>query len=190
MGLISSAPAPPRQAPNSFSPIFASYVEEKTRGFVGRKHVFTRVQEPLTKSKRGYPGTMKSGGDWCPLTTEGNPMKQFVIIMSLMLGSYSLAEAQGAAGSSGGSASGSTSSSGAGSATGNTLSNASTINGTGGSPGPNTSNALNHGTTGNNLGAPQTNSSDGTSASPAVNTPAANSAVNSLSNTDTGVLKK
>jgi hypothetical protein len=131
---------------------------------------------------------MKSGGDWYPSTTEGNPMKQFVMIMSLLVGSYSLAEAQGTGGSSGGSAGGSPSSSGAGAPTGNTLSNGSTINGTGGSPGPNTSNALNHGTTGNNLGAPQTNSSAG--ASPAVNTPAANSAVNNLSNTDTGILKK
>jgi hypothetical protein len=49
---------------------------------------------------------------------------------------------------------------------------------------------LNHGTTGNNLGANQTNPGTGSPSSAAVNTPAANSAVNSLTNTETGVLKK
>ena len=75
--------------------------------------------------------------------------------------------------------------------TGSTLSNGSTINGTGGSPGPNTSNALNHGTTGNNLGVPQTSAGPAAAShGNAVDTPAANSAAQSLGNTDAGVLKK
>lgn len=76
---------------------------------------------------------------------------------------------------------------------GTTLSNGSAINGTGGSPGPNTSNALNHGTTGNNLGTVPNNSALGPGAGThgnAVDTPAAESATQSLGNTDTGVLKK
>lgn len=98
------------------------------------------------------------------------------------------AQAQtGAATGSAGSAAGSTG------AAGTTLSNGTTINGTGGSPGPNTSNALNHPTTGNNMGAPQTSGVSGSAASShgnAVDTPVANSAVQSLGNTDTGILKK
>jgi hypothetical protein len=94
--------------------------------------------------------------------------------------------------SSGGGAGGGASSraAGAGGPAGNTLSNGSTINGTGGSPGSNTSNAMNHGTTGNNLGANQTNPSGASSTSPSVNTPTANGAVNSLSNTDTRILQE
>ena len=67
------------------------------------------------------------------------------------------------------------------------------INGTGGSPGPNTSDALNHGTTGNNLGTVQNNSPSAPAAGPhgnAVDTPAAQSATQSLGNTNTGILKK
>jgi len=89
------------------------------------------------------------------------------------------------------SAGGSSSSTGAGGQAGSTLSNGSTINGTGGSPGPNTSNALNHGTTGNNLGVPQTSAGPAAAShGNAVDTPAANSAAQSLGNTDAGVLKK
>jgi hypothetical protein len=115
-------------------------------------------------------------------------MKIFAMITSLLLASCAVVQAQSSGGSSG--ASGATGASGG--ASGSTLSNGSTISGTGGSPGSNTSNALNHGTTGNNLGANQTNPGTGSSpaSSAAVNTPAANSAVNNLSSTDTGVLKK
>ena len=61
-----------------------------------------------------------------------------------------------------------------------------TVDGTDGSPGPNTSNALNHGTTGSNMGA--TSATQGAvSHGNAVDTPAANSATNSLGNTDTGI---
>jgi hypothetical protein len=105
-------------------------------------------------------------------------------ILFLLFGSSTFVHAQAGA-SSGGSTAGA-----AGSANGNTLSNGSTISGTGGTPGPNTSNALNHGTTGNTLGGNQTNPGTAPPSSAAVNTPAANSAVNSLSNTDAGVLKK
>jgi hypothetical protein len=123
-------------------------------------------------------------------TQRGIPMKLFAVILSLLLGSTSFTLAQSSGGSSGGAAGGAASSGAGSGSAGNTLSNGSTINGTGGSPGSNTSNALNHGTTGNNLGANQTGPGTGSSPSPAVNTPAANSAVNSLSNTDTGILKK
>jgi hypothetical protein len=115
-----------------------------------------------------------------------NAMRVFAATILLLLsGSNTFAQAP----SSGGSGS-AASSSGAGGAGGSTLSNGSTVNGTGGSPGHNTSNALNHGTTGNNLGANPANQGGAPSPSAAVNTPAANSAVNSLSNTDTGILKK
>jgi hypothetical protein len=115
-----------------------------------------------------------------------NAMRLFAAtILPLLSGSNTFAQAPSSGG--GGSAA---SSSGAGGAGGSTLSNGSTVNGTGGSPGPNTSNALNHGTTGNNLGVNQADPGGGSSSSAAVNTPAANSAVNSLSNTDTGILKK
>ena len=97
----------------------------------------------------------------------------------LAAGSYAFAQSSGG------------SPAGAGSA-GSTLSNGSTISGTGGSPGPNTANALGKGTTGNNLGAPQTSVTGTAPASHgnAVDTPAANAATQSLSNTDTGILKR
>jgi hypothetical protein len=110
-------------------------------------------------------------------------------ILLLLSGTNTFAQAPSGT-SSGGSGGSAASSSGAGGAGGSTLSNGSTVNGTGGSPGLNTSNALNHGTTGNNLGVNQADPGGGSSSSAAVNTPAANSAVNSLSNTDTGILKK
>jgi hypothetical protein len=105
-----------------------------------------------------------------------------------------VAFAQGSSGSSSGggstgASSGGASSTGAGRAAGTALSNGTTINGTGGSPGPNNSNALNHGTTGNNLGGGGTKPNT-SSPSAAVDTPAANRAVDTLSNPDTGILKK
>jgi hypothetical protein len=106
----------------------------------------------------------------------------------LLSGSLTVAQAQTGASSSG--TTGAAASSGTASANGNTLSNGSTISGTGGSPGPNTSNALNRGTTENVMGGNQTNPSSAPASLAAVSTPAANSAVNSLSNTDAGVLKK
>jgi hypothetical protein len=107
----------------------------------------------------------------------GMDMKIFAMVLSLYLGSCSLAFAQVSGGSSAGSSAGPS-----GTAVGSTLSNGSTISGTGGSPGPNTSNALGHGTTGNNLGAPQTGVAPGAAASHgnAVDTPAANAATQSL----------
>lgn len=103
--------------------------------------------------------------------------------ISLAAGSYAVAQ------SSGGSSAGS--SAGAGVSAGSTLSNGSTISGTGGSPGPNTANAFGKGTTGNNLGAPQTSGAGTAPASHgnAVDTPAANAAMQSLGNTNTGILK-
>ena len=107
-------------------------------------------------------------------------MKIALLTLALCIAAFSQAFAQNSSGSTGASG-----------ATGSTLSNRSTISGTGGSPGPNTSNALHHGTTGNNLG-----TQNGTSGPAAgthgnsVDTPAAQSATQSLGNTDTGILKK
>jgi hypothetical protein len=110
-------------------------------------------------------------------------MEVVSLILSVYLGICSCALAQSSSSSAGSSA-------GAG-GTAAGSSNGSTLSGTGGSAGPNTSNALNHGTTGNNLGAPQTGAvPDATSHGNAVDTPAANSAAQSLGNTDTGILKK
>ena len=108
-------------------------------------------------------------------------MKTTALILALSIGT----SAQGFAQSSAGSA-------GAGGAAGSTLSNGTTLSGTGGSPGPNTANALNRGTTGNNMGAPQTGAAGTAPASQgnAVDTPAANAAMQNLGNTDAGVLKK
>jgi hypothetical protein len=83
-------------------------------------------------------------------------------------------------------------STGAGGAAGSTLSNGNTISGTGGSPGPNNSNSLNRGTTGSNMGAPQTGAGATAPVSHgnAVDTPAANAAIQNLGNTDARFLKK
>jgi hypothetical protein len=136
----------------------------------------------------------RNNSDYPPLVVlpnhEGNAIKLFAVILSLLLGSTSFTLAQSSGGGSGGAAGGAAGSGAASGSAGNTLSNGSTISGTGGGPGSNTSSALNHGTTGNNPGANQTNPGTGSSASPAVNTPAANSAINNLGNTDTGILKK
>jgi hypothetical protein len=113
-------------------------------------------------------------------------MKVALIAFALWLAAGSPVSAQTAAGSSAGSI-------GAGGVAGTRLSNGSTINGTGGSPGPNTSDALSHGTTGSNMGTVQNNSVPGSAAGThgnAVDTPAAQSATQSLGNTDTGILKK
>lgn len=116
-------------------------------------------------------------------------MKVICVALGISLGACSYALAQSSGGASAGSSAGST---GAGGSVGSTLSNGSTISGTGGSPGPNTANALGKGTTGNNLGAPQTSgaSTEPASHGNAVDTPAANAAMQSLGNTNTGILKK
>jgi hypothetical protein len=114
-------------------------------------------------------------------------MKFLSLVLGAYLGTCSISVAQMSGGSSAG-----TSSSANGPATASTLSNGSTLSGTGGSPGTNTSNALNHGTTGNVMGTPQIGTAAGGAASHgnAVDTPAANAAVQSLGNTNAGVLKK
>ena len=77
-------PAIVKQGAGGLPPIFASYVEEKTRGFVGRKHVLTRVQEFLTKSGGGYltiigePGIGKSALT-CELTRRMSCVSHFFI---------------------------------------------------------------------------------------------------------------
>ncbi len=116
-----------------------------------------------------------------------------IVLAALFAFAGTFAFVQGSSGSSSagsaGASTGGTSSTGAGGAAGTTLSNGATINGTGGTPGPNTSNALSQGTTGNNLGGSAIKSNT-SSPSAAVDTPAANRAVDTLSNPDTGILKK
>ena len=117
-------------------------------------------------------------------------MNFIAILFGLLLASPSVAVAQ----TSGSSGTGSsvlsgTAASGSTGYAGSTLSNGQTINGTGGAAGPNTGNALSHGSTGNNMG-PASATQGAASHGNAVDTPAANSATNSLGNTDAGVLKK
>jgi hypothetical protein len=109
-------------------------------------------------------------------------MKVMSVLAALYFATCSLTVAQTSTGSSAGPT-------GAAGASGSTLSNGSTISGTGGSPGPN---ALNRGTMGNNMGAPQSSVSPAGPASHgnAVDTPAANAAIQNLGNPDTGILKK
>jgi hypothetical protein len=108
-------------------------------------------------------------------------MKTLAVALGVYLGTccYTLAQTSAGGGSYGAAGAGST------------LSNGTTISGTGGSPGPNTANALTKGTTGANLGAPRTdNAPSAATHGNAVNTPAANSAIQSLGNTETGIVKK
>lgn len=117
-------------------------------------------------------------------------MRLPVITVTLLLGTISCAMAQSSGGASGGSSSaGGASATGSTGAGGSTLSNGATLSGTGGSPGPNTSNAKSQGTTGDRLGAAP-RGQDGGGSRPAYNSPAANTAVQQLGNTDTGILKK
>jgi hypothetical protein len=116
-------------------------------------------------------------------------MNLIVLVLSLLIGSCSLALAQTAGGSSGGgstaSESAATGSSGYGGAT---LSTGHSISGTAGSSGPNAGNVLSHRATGDTDASSVTQAP--TSHDNAVDTPAANKATNSLGNTHTGILKK
>jgi hypothetical protein len=117
-------------------------------------------------------------------------MSYILVVLSLLVGASSLALAQTAGGSSGGgsAASGSAATGSSGYA-GGTLSTGHTISGTAGSSGPNPGNALNRGATGSDGDASSVAPAP-TSHDNAVDTPAAKNATNSLSNTDTGILKK
>ena len=112
-----------------------------------------------------------------------------LVILSLLVGTSSLALAQTAGGSSGGgsAASGSAATGSSGYA-GGTLSTGHTLSGTAGSSGPTPGNALSHAATGDADASSVTQPS--TSHDNAVDTPAAEDATNSLSNTNTGILKK
>ena len=116
-------------------------------------------------------------------------MSYILVILSLLVGDSSLALAQTAGGSSGGgsaaSGSGATSSSGY---TGGTLSTGHAISGTAGSSGPAPGNSLGHAATGDPDASSVTQPP--TSHDNAVDTPAAKDATNSLSNTNTGILRK
>ena len=72
---------------------------------------------------------------------------------------------------------------------GGTLSTGHTISGTAGSSGPNPGNALSHGATGIDTDASSVTQAP-TSHHNAVDTPAANNATNSLSDTNTGILRR
>ena len=116
-------------------------------------------------------------------------MNYILIVLSLLVGGSSLAVAQAAGGSSGGTpgASG-TATTGSTGYAGGTLSTGHTISGTAGS-GPNLGNPLGHATAGGDGDASSVTQAP-TSHDNAVDTPAAKNATNSLSNTDTGILKK
>jgi hypothetical protein len=83
-GLEEVWPALAKQGTNGLPPMFADYVEEKTRGFVGRAHVFAGVLEFLTNSPRGYltligePGIGKSAIA-CELTRTMSCVAHFFI---------------------------------------------------------------------------------------------------------------
>jgi hypothetical protein len=116
-------------------------------------------------------------------------MNYVAVIFSLLVGGSSLALAQTAGGSSGaGSAGSGSAATGSTGYAGGTLSTGHTISGTAGF-GPNTGNAIGQGATGSDAGASSVTQAP-TSHDNAVDTPAANKATNSLSNTDTGILKK
>jgi hypothetical protein len=116
-------------------------------------------------------------------------MNSILVILSLLMGG-SLALALSAGGSSGGgSAASGTAATGSTGYAGGSLSTGHTISGTAGPSGPNPGNAISRGTT---AGDPDASSvaQPPTSHDNAVDTPAANKATDSLSNTDTGILKK
>jgi hypothetical protein len=100
-------------------------------------------------------------------------MSYLLLVLSLLVGSPSLAAAQTAGGPSGASPSG-TAATGSLGSKGGTVSSGHTITGTGGAPDTDvtstTQGAVSHGN--------------------AVDTPAANRATNNLGNTDTGIIKK
>jgi hypothetical protein len=113
-------------------------------------------------------------------------MNLIVLVLSLLIGSSPLALAQTAGGSSrGGSTAGGTAATGY---AGATLSTGHSISGTAGSSGPSTGDVLSHGATGDTDASSVTQAP--TSHDNAVDTPAANKAMNSLGNTHTGILKK
>ena len=117
-------------------------------------------------------------------------MNYIAVILSLLVGGSSLALAQTAGGlSGGGSAASGSAATGSTGYAGGTLSTGHTISGTAGSSGPNTGNAISQGATGSDAGASSVTQAP-TSHDNAIDTPAANSATNSLGNTDTGILKK
>ena len=112
------------------------------------------------------------------------------VVLSLLIGGCSLALAQAGGGSGGGgSAASGTAVTGSTGYAGGSLSTGHTISGTARPSGPNPGNAISRGTT---AGDPDASSvaQPPTSHDNAVDTPAANKATDSLSKTDTGILKK
>jgi len=116
-------------------------------------------------------------------------MNYILVVLSLLVGGSSLALAQTAGGSSaGGSAASGSAATGSSGYAGGTLSTGHTVSGTAGSSGPTPGNALSHAATGDADASSVTQPS--TSHDNAVDTPVAEDATNSLSNTNTGILKK
>jgi hypothetical protein len=107
-------------------------------------------------------------------------MNYMLVVLSLLVGGSSLALAQTAGGGS--------AATGSSGYAGGTLSTGHTVSGTVGSSGPTPGNALGHGASGDadasSVAQPPTSHDN------AVDTPAAKNATNSLSNTDTGILRK
>src|SRR5690242_15650599 len=116
-------------------------------------------------------------------------MMSILVILGLLVGGSSLAFAQTAGGSSGGgSTTSGTATTGSTGYAGGTLSSGHTISGTAGSSSPDPGNALSHAATGDPDASSVTQAP--TSHDNAVETPTAKDATKSLSNTDTGILKK
>jgi hypothetical protein len=117
-------------------------------------------------------------------------MNHMAVFLILLIGGSSLALAQTAGGSSsGGSVASGTSAKGSTGYQDGTLSTGHTISGTAGSSNPNGGNALGHAATGGDVDASSVTQAP-TSHDNAVDTPAANRAINNLGNTDVGILKK
>ncbi|WFU68413.1 hypothetical protein [Bradyrhizobium sp. CB2312] len=117
-------------------------------------------------------------------------MNHMAVVLILLVGGSSLASAQTAGGSSSsGSAARGTSATGSTGYEDGTLSTGHTLSGTAGSSTPNVGNALGHTTTGGDVDASSVTQAP-TSHDNAVDTPAANRAIEKLGNTDVGILKK
>jgi hypothetical protein len=117
-------------------------------------------------------------------------VNRIAVILILLVGGSSLALAQSAGGSSsGGSAASGTAAAGSTGYAGGTLSTGHTISGTAGNSGPNVGNALSRAATGADVDASSVTQAP-TSHDNAVDTPAANRAMENLGNTDIGILKK
>jgi len=116
-------------------------------------------------------------------------MRRILVVLSLLVGGSSFAFAQTAGGSSGGSKASGTATTGSAGYAGSSLLTGHIISGTAESSAPNAGTAISHGATGGDVDASSVAPAP-TTRDNAVDTPVANNAAKSLSNTNTGILKK